>query len=101
MLPRKSDPEVACLKWAYWHRHLVENLWTRRKEWRAAATCQYEKAATFFLFVILIAITIGAGLIGIQLVHPHVPLTGMSTLERGNVMHSACDYSAGYFQIIS
>ncbi|WP_220792823.1 transposase [Gluconacetobacter aggeris] len=24
--PRKNDPEVACPRWAYRHRHLVENL---------------------------------------------------------------------------
>ncbi|MBL7236999.1 MAG: transposase, partial [Komagataeibacter hansenii] len=46
--PRKNDPEVACPKWAYRHRHLVENLWARLKEWRAVAT-RYEKtAASFF-----------------------------------------------------
>lgn len=40
--PGKNDPEVACPKWPYRHRHLVENLWARLKEWRAVAT-QYEK----------------------------------------------------------
>lgn len=29
--PGKNDPEVACPKWAYRHRHLVENLWARLK----------------------------------------------------------------------
>nr|WP_197463143.1 IS5 family transposase [Gluconobacter thailandicus] len=52
--PRKNDPEVACPKWAYRHRHLVENLWARLKEWRAVAT-RYEKTAASFLSVILLA----------------------------------------------
>ena len=54
--PGKNDPEVACPKWAYRHRHLVENLWARLKEWRAVAT-RYEKTAASFLSVILIAAT--------------------------------------------
>ncbi|MBF0889353.1 IS5 family transposase [Gluconobacter cadivus] len=54
--PRKNDPEVACPKWAYRHRHLVENLWARLKEWRAVAT-RYEKTAASFLSVILNAAT--------------------------------------------
>ncbi|MCP1256563.1 transposase, partial [Acetobacter cerevisiae] len=45
---------VACPKWAYRCRHLVENLWARLKEWRAVAT-RYEKTATSFLAVIHIA----------------------------------------------
>ncbi|GAN88703.1 transposase [Komagataeibacter intermedius TF2] len=52
--PRKNDPPVACPKWAY--RHLLENLWARLKEWRAVAT-RYEKTASSFLSVILIAAT--------------------------------------------
>ncbi|MCP1203845.1 IS5 family transposase [Acetobacter oryzoeni] len=54
--PRKNDPEVACPKWAYRHRHLVKNLWARLKEWRAVAT-RYEKTAASFFSVILIAAT--------------------------------------------
>ncbi len=54
--PRRNDPEVACPKWAYRHRRLVENLWARLKEWRAVAT-RYEKKAASFLSVILIAAT--------------------------------------------
>ncbi|WEQ57350.1 hypothetical protein LV564_12045 [Komagataeibacter nataicola] len=45
MPPRKNDPPVVCPKWAYRHRHLVENLWARLKEWRAVAT-RYEKTAS-------------------------------------------------------
>ncbi|MBL7238877.1 transposase [Komagataeibacter rhaeticus] len=56
ILPRKNDPEVACPKWAYRHRRLVENLWARLKEWRTVAT-RYEKTAASFLSVILIAAT--------------------------------------------
>ncbi|WP_207918819.1 IS5 family transposase [Komagataeibacter saccharivorans] len=55
--PRKNDPEVACPKWAYRHRHLVENLWAKLKEWRAVAT-RYEKTAASCLSVILIAATV-------------------------------------------
>ncbi|MCI1547034.1 MAG: transposase, partial [Acetobacter indonesiensis] len=55
--PRRNDAEVACPKWAYRHRHLVENLWARLKEWRAVAT-RYEKTAASFLSVILIAATV-------------------------------------------
>ncbi|WP_407646384.1 hypothetical protein [Gluconobacter vitians] len=37
--PAKEDcPKVACPRWTYRHRHLVENLWARLKEWRAVAT---------------------------------------------------------------
>ncbi|ATU74164.1 hypothetical protein CT154_01805 [Komagataeibacter xylinus] len=54
--PGKNDPEVVCPRWAYRHRHLVENLWARLKEWRAVAT-RYEKTAASFLSVILIAAT--------------------------------------------
>ncbi|WP_374762622.1 transposase [Komagataeibacter xylinus] len=54
--PRRNDPEVACPGWAYRHRHLVENLWVRLKEWRAVAT-RYEKTAASFFSVILIAAT--------------------------------------------
>lgn len=54
--PRKNDPEVGCPRWAYKHRHLVENLWARLKEWRAVTT-RYEKTAAFFLYIILIAAT--------------------------------------------
>ncbi|AXY21843.1 Transposase DDE domain protein [Komagataeibacter saccharivorans] len=53
---RKKDPEVACPKWAYRHRHLVENLSARLKEWRTVAT-RYEKTAASFFSVILIAAT--------------------------------------------
>ncbi|WP_200409722.1 hypothetical protein [Komagataeibacter oboediens] len=41
---RKNVPPVACPKWAYMHRFLVENLYARFKEWRAVAT-RYEKTA--------------------------------------------------------
>ncbi|WP_426067029.1 transposase [Gluconobacter japonicus] len=54
--PRKNDPEVACPRWAYKQRHLVENLWIRLKEWRAVAI-RYEKTAASFIHVILIAAT--------------------------------------------
>ena len=54
--PRKNDPEVVCPKWADRHRHLVENLWARLKEWRTVAT-RYEKTAASFLSVIFIAAT--------------------------------------------
>jgi transposase len=47
---RRGGP-VACPKWAYRCRHLVENLWARLKEWCAVAT-RYEKIATSFLAVI-------------------------------------------------
>ncbi|GAC89553.1 transposase [Gluconobacter thailandicus NBRC 3257] len=50
ILPRKNDPEVACPHWAYRHRHLVENLWARLKEWRTVAT-RYEKTAASFLLI--------------------------------------------------
>ncbi|WP_207781304.1 transposase [Novacetimonas pomaceti] len=58
ILPRKNDPEVACPKRAYRLPHLVENLWAGLKEWRAVAT-RYEKTATSFPSVILIAATAG------------------------------------------
>ncbi|KPH85185.1 transposase [Komagataeibacter intermedius AF2] len=51
---KRRDGSVACPKWAYRCRHLVENLWARLKEWRAVAT-RYEKTATSFLAVIHIA----------------------------------------------
>ncbi|MEW9299495.1 MULTISPECIES: IS5 family transposase [Acetobacter] len=51
---KRRDGPVACPKWAYRCRHLVENLWARLKEWRAVAT-RYEKTATSFLAVIHIA----------------------------------------------
>lgn len=51
---KRRDAPVACHKWAYRCRHLVENLWARLKEWRAVAT-RYEKTATSFLAVIHIA----------------------------------------------
>ena len=51
---KRRDAPVACPKWAYRCRHLVENLWARLKEWRAVAT-RYEKTATSFLAVIHIA----------------------------------------------
>ncbi|WP_415544265.1 transposase [Gluconobacter cerinus] len=35
---KRNEPQVACPKWAYRHRHLVENLWARLKEWRAVGT---------------------------------------------------------------
>ncbi|WP_408901948.1 transposase [Novacetimonas pomaceti] len=54
--PGKNDPEVACPKWAYRHRHMVENLWARPQEWLAVAT-RHEKIATSFFSVILIAAT--------------------------------------------
>jgi len=38
ILPRRNKMPVSCPKWAYRHRHLVENLWARLKEWRAVAT---------------------------------------------------------------
>ena len=50
----KGDASVACPKWAYRCRHMVENLWARLKEWRAVAT-RYKKTATSFLAVIHIA----------------------------------------------
>ena len=37
ILPRQNDPEVACPKWSYRHRHLVENLWAKRKHPGSAA----------------------------------------------------------------
>ncbi len=51
---KRRDVPVACPKWAYRCRHLVENLWARLKELHAVAT-RYEKSATFFLGVIHIA----------------------------------------------
>ena len=51
---KRRDAPVACPKWAYRCRHLVENLWARLKEWRAVAT-RYEKTVTSFLAVIHIA----------------------------------------------
>ncbi|MCW4589453.1 transposase, partial [Gluconacetobacter entanii] len=51
-----SNGRLPCPRWAYRHRHLVENLWARLKEWRAVAT-RYEKTAASFLSVILIAAT--------------------------------------------
>ncbi|AOX17212.1 transposase [Kozakia baliensis NRIC 0488] len=54
--PKRNEPSAACPKWAYRHRHLVENLWTRLKEGRAVAT-QYEKTAASFISVICIAAT--------------------------------------------
>ncbi|WP_152659222.1 IS5 family transposase [Gluconobacter oxydans] len=51
---KRNEPQVACPRWAYRHRHLVENLWARLKEWRAVAT-RYEKTATSFMAVICIA----------------------------------------------
>ena len=51
---KRRDAPVACPKWDYRCRHLVENLWARLKEWRAVAT-RYEKTATSFLAVIHIA----------------------------------------------
>ncbi|GAN88673.1 transposase [Komagataeibacter intermedius TF2] len=51
---KRRDAPVACLKWAYRCRHLVENLWARLKEWCAVAT-RYEKTATSFREVIHIA----------------------------------------------
>lgn len=51
---KRRDAPVACPRWAYRCRHLVENLWARLKEWRAVAT-RYEKTATSFLAVIHIA----------------------------------------------
>ncbi|WP_206778582.1 transposase, partial [Komagataeibacter intermedius] len=51
---KRRDGPVACPKWAYRCRHLVENLWARLKECRAVAT-RYEKTATSFLAVIHIA----------------------------------------------
>jgi transposase len=53
---KRRDGLVACPKWTYRCRHLVENLWARFKEWRAVAT-RYEKTATSFLAVIHIAAT--------------------------------------------
>ncbi len=54
--PKRNEPSVACPKWAYRHRHLVENLWACLKEWRAVAT-RYEKTAASFISVICIAAT--------------------------------------------
>jgi len=51
---KRRDAPVACPKWAYQCRYLVENLWARLKECRAVAT-KYEKTATSFLAVIHIA----------------------------------------------
>ncbi|AOX18536.1 transposase [Kozakia baliensis NRIC 0488] len=51
---KRRDEAVTYPKWAYRCRHLVENFWTRLKEWRAVAT-RYEKTATSFLAVIHIA----------------------------------------------
>ncbi|WP_408834557.1 IS5 family transposase [Acetobacter vaccinii] len=51
---KRRDGAVACPKWAYRCRHLVESLWARLKEWRVVAT-RYEKTATSFLAVIHIA----------------------------------------------
>ena len=48
---KRRDAPVACPRWAYRCRHLVENLWARLKEWRAVAT-RYEKIAASFLAVI-------------------------------------------------
>jgi len=53
---KRNEAPVACPKWAYGHRHLVENLWVRLKEWRAVAT-RYEKTAASFMAVIHIAAT--------------------------------------------
>ena len=51
---KRRDAPVACPRWVYRCRHLVENLWARLKEWRAVAT-RYEKTAASFLAVIHIA----------------------------------------------
>ncbi|WP_029605886.1 IS5 family transposase, partial [Kozakia baliensis] len=52
--PERNELPVSCPKWAYRHRHLVENLWARLKEWRAVAT-RYDKTAASFISVICIA----------------------------------------------
>ncbi|GEL65677.1 transposase [Kozakia baliensis] len=46
--------ETSCPSRAYRHRHLVENLWARLKEWRAVAT-RYDKTVASFISVICIA----------------------------------------------
>ena len=51
---KSNEAPVACPSWIYNNRHLVENLWARLKEWRAAAT-RYEKTATSFLAVLCLA----------------------------------------------
>jgi transposase len=55
--PKRTDAPVACPAWIYANRRLVENLWARRKEWRAVAT-RYEKTARSFLGVPCIAATV-------------------------------------------
>jgi len=52
--PKRNDPPVSYPKWAYGHRHRIETLWVRLKEWRAVPT-RYEKTATSFISVICIA----------------------------------------------
>ena len=51
---KRRDGAVACPKWVYRCRHLVENLWAGLRESRAVAT-GYEKTATSFVAVIHIA----------------------------------------------
>lgn len=53
---KRNEPPVSCPKWTYRHRHLVEDLWARLKEWRTIAT-RYEKSAASFFSVICIAAT--------------------------------------------
>ena len=56
ILPRRTDPPVTCPEWIDNHRHLVENLRARLKEWRAVAT-RYEKTARSFLGILCLAAT--------------------------------------------
>ncbi len=54
--PKRNEEQLACPKWIYTNRNLVERLWARLKEWRAVAT-RYEKTARSFMGVLCLAAT--------------------------------------------
>ena len=54
---RRNEAAVACPGYTYNNRNLVERLWARLKEWRAAAT-RYEKTAASVLGVLCLAATV-------------------------------------------
>ena len=56
-LARRDEAPVACPAWAHNNRNLVERLWARSREWRAAAT-RHEKTARSFLGVLHLAATL-------------------------------------------
>lgn len=54
--PRRTDPPVRYDAYIYCNRNVVERLWGRLKEWRAAST-RYEKTAASFKGVLMLATT--------------------------------------------